>query len=169
MEMAFTTLARGDARLVICLHTSTDPPALEWDDMMRQLSLLLAAAPDARQFRMLVVTGGGGPDAMQRAQLAKVWGKRDIKVAVLVPGLGNPLKRGLMTALSWLNPAMAFFTPVQLPQALTHLDHGNELAAVWKELSELQAQLAQVSTLERIAEANALPPPNARAVVQARA
>jgi hypothetical protein len=108
---------------------------------------------------MLVVTGGGGPDAIQRAQLAKVWGGRDLKVAVLVPGLGNPLKRGLMTALSWVNPAMAFFTPDRLREALIHLQHVEELAVVWQELTGLQAQLTQVSTLQRIAQANALPAP----------
>jgi hypothetical protein len=161
MEMAFTTLARGPARLVICLHTSVDPPAAEWENVLSQLSALLAAVPDTRQVRMLVVTGGGGPDAIQRAQLAKVWGRRDLKVAVLVPGVGNPLKRGLMTALSWLNPAMAFFTPDQLREALIHLQHVEELAVVWQELTRLQAQLAQVSTLQRIAQANALPAPPA--------
>jgi hypothetical protein len=159
MEMAFTALARGPSRLVICLHTSVDPPALEWESMLSQLSALLAAAPDTRQVRMLVVTGGGGPDAIQRAQLAKVWGGRDLKVAVLVPGLGNPLKRGLMTALSWVNPAMAFFTPDRLREALIHLQHVEELAVVWQELTGLQAQLTQVSTLQRIAQANALPAP----------
>ncbi|HTU59849.1 MAG TPA: hypothetical protein VMF89_15465 [Polyangiales bacterium] len=161
MEMAFTTLARGHARLVICLHTSVDPPAAEWENMLSQLSALLAAAPDTRQVRMLVVTGGGGPDAIQRVQLGKVWDGRDLKVAVVVPGLGNPLKRGLMTALSWVNPAMAFFTPEQLRQALFHLQHVAELEAVWQVLAGLQAQLAQVSTLQRIARAHALPAPHA--------
>jgi hypothetical protein len=163
MEMAFTTLARGRARLVICLHTHVDPPTPEWEYMLFELSALLAAAPDARQVRMLVVTGGGGPDAMQRAQLGKVWGGRDLRVAVIVPGLGNAAKRGMMTALSWVNPSMAFFTPEQLPQTLMHLEQSEELAIVWRELVALQARLPPVETLQRIAQANQLSDPSLEA------
>lgn len=159
MEMAFTTLARAQARLVICVHTSVDPPLAEWEGMLRSLWSLLAEAPDTRHVRMLVLTGGGGPDAKQRAQLKEVWAERDIKTAVLIPGRGNALKRGLMTALSWINPAMAFFTPEQFRAALTHLDHEADLDAVWTELVVLQQQLTAVPTLDLIAKANALPLP----------
>jgi hypothetical protein len=111
---------------------------------------------------MLVVTGGGGPDAKQRAQLRDVWADRDIKVAVVIPGRGNSLKRGLMTALSWLNPAMAFFTPDELPKALAHLQQADALPAVWKELCALQRKLQDVTTMQRIAQTNALPSLNER-------
>lgn len=154
--MAVSTLARGDVRLVICLHTSEDPPGPEWQQALGELKALLSALPDTRHVRMLVVTGGGGPDAKQRAQLRDVWADRDIKVAVIIPGLGNSLKRGLMTALSWLNPAMAFFTPDQLRQALAHLEQEDASDAVWKELCALQRNLQEVTTLQRIAQANAL-------------
>ena len=161
MEMAFTTLTRGRVRLVLCLHTSEDPPAAEWQHMLSQLVFVLAETPDTRFVRMLVVTGGGGPDAKQRAQLRDVWADRDIKVSVLIPGRANPLKRGLMTALSWINPAMAFYTPEQLRHALAHLDQEQELAALWPELCALQAQLDTVPTLQRIAQSNALSAPSA--------
>jgi hypothetical protein len=156
MEMAFTTLARAQVRLVICVHTSVDPPTDEWEDMLRRLWSLLSAAPDTRQVRMLVVTGGGGPDAKQRAQLKEVWAARNIKVAVVIPGRSNPLKRGLMTALSWINPAMAFFTPEQFRAALAHLDHEADVHAVWTELAALEQQVSAVPTLRLIAQANAL-------------
>ena len=154
--MAFTTLEQGSARLVICLHTSVDPPAAEWMDALQQVGSLLSAAYDARQIRMLVVTGGGGPDAKQRAQLSRVWAARDIKTAVIVPGRGNPLKRGMMTALSWINPAMAFFTPEQFDDALAHLEQ-NDRALVWRELAALQHGLDEVSTLRAISRASLLP------------
>jgi hypothetical protein len=160
MEMAFTTLARAQLRLVICLHTKADPPTEAWEDMLRRLWSLLSAAPDTRQVRMLVVTGGGGPDAKQRAQLKDVWAERVIKVAVVVPGRGNPLKRGLMTALSWINPAMAFFTPEQFHAALAHLDQEAAFDEVWTQLAELEKQLGAVPTLRLIAQANALPLPS---------
>jgi hypothetical protein len=156
MEMAFTTLEQSDARLVICLHTSVDPPAAEWTNMLQQVGSLLSAAPDARQIRMLVVTGGGGPDAKQRAQLSRVWAARDIKTAVIVPGRGNPLKRGMMTALSWINPAMAFFTPEQFDNALAHLEQ-NDRSLLWRELAALQQKLDEVATLRSIARASLLP------------
>jgi hypothetical protein len=156
MEMAVTTLTRGSVRLVICLHTKVDPPQAEWDNVLKLLSAQLAAAPDVERMRMLVVTGGGAPDARQRAQLAEVWAKRDIKTAILVPGRNNPLKRGLMTALTWINPAIAFFEPPQLSEALVYLGIAQELEAVWKELAGLQGQLTQVATLQLIADANGL-------------
>jgi hypothetical protein len=160
MEMAFTLLVRGRVRLMICMHTAVDPPAAEWEPRMRELAMLLAATPDAKHIRMLVVTGGGGPDARQRAQLRDVWGPRQIKVAVIVPGSGNPLKRGLMTALSWINPAMAFFTPDEFRLALEHVEQPEELDAVWSEILKLQSQLAPVRTVRLIAQANELALPD---------
>lgn len=162
MEMAVTTLARGHVRLVLCLHTSVDPPASEWARSLAELSALLQTTPATQHVRMLIVTGGGGPDAKQRAQLKDVWGDRSIKVAVLVPGHGNALKRGLMTALSWLNPAMAFFLPNQLRDALAHLEQEQALEAVWEALSVMQKRLEPVRTLSLIAEASALPSPVGR-------
>lgn len=153
MEMDFAVLERVSVRLVICLHSEVDPPAQEWERTLRELGALMASAPATQQLRMLVVTGGGGPDARQRAQLREVWGDHAIKVALLVPGHGNPIKRGLVTALNWINPALAVFTPNNFPDALKYLDLQHELPNVWQELCALQGKLAPVRTLAMIAQA----------------
>lgn len=153
MEMDFAVLERANVRLVICLHTEVDPPALEWEHVLRQLSALISSAPATQPLRMLVVTGGGGPDSRQRAQLREVWGDRAIKVALLVPGLGNPIKRGLVTALNWINPALSVYTPEKFRDALEYLDLQHELPSVWHELAVLQDKLAPVQTLSSIAQA----------------
>ena len=152
MEMDFAVLERAGVRLVICLHTEVDPPAPEWEHTLRELGALMASAPATQQLRMLVVTGGGGPDAKQRAQLRDVWGEHAIKVALLVPGLGNPIKRGLVTALNWINPALAVFTPERFPNALKYLDLQEELPSIWHELCGLQGKLTPVRTLATIAQ-----------------
>jgi hypothetical protein len=153
MEMDFAVLERANVRLVICLHTEVDPPAPEWEHVLRQLNVLIASAPARQPLRMLVVTGGGGPDSRQRSQLREVWGAHAIKVELLVPGLGNPIKRGLVTAINWINPALAVYTPEKFRDALEYLGLQHELQDIWHALCTLQNRLAPVQTLSKIAQA----------------
>lgn len=158
MELAFALISRGGLDLAICLHTAEPVPNHEWTKLIEQLERCgMAGGADPQRARMLVVTDGGAPDARQRSQLGRLWRGKAIQTAVLVPGLSNPIKRGLMTALTWFNPRMAFFVPEQLTGALRHIGLEGEQNSVWTALLELQMQLPPVRTMQLIAEAAQLP------------
>ncbi|HEX5656127.1 MAG TPA: hypothetical protein VFX59_02985 [Polyangiales bacterium] len=138
-------------------------PAREWEELVAQLeSFGMASGADPKRARMLVVTDGGAPDARQRSQLGRLWGGKSIQTAVMVPGMSNPLKRGLMTALTWFNPRMAFFVPTQLADALQHVGLAEAQGKLWSSLLVLQRQLPPVRTLQLIAAAAQLPMDSAK-------
>jgi hypothetical protein len=157
MELAFALLPHGDLDVAICLHTAQPVPRHEWDALIAQLQGFMANGVDPQRARMLVVSDGGAPDARQRSQLGRLRGGQVIQTAVLVPGMNNPIKRGLMTALSWFNPHMAFFVPTQLTDALRHIGLMDAQPKLWATLLTLQRQLPPVRTLQRVAEAAQLP------------
>jgi len=163
MELAFKLLKLGDLHLSISLHTAQPVPQAQWDLMLVQLRALCPAGKLAAEHtRMLVLTDGGAPDVKQRAQLSEIWGHAEIKVAVMVPGTGNAEKRGVITALTWLNPALGMFTPDLFARALEHLDVRAEQADVWREVLQLQQRLEPLRTVALIAELNQLPAPGPR-------
>ncbi|MET0287326.1 MAG: hypothetical protein ABW352_22765 [Polyangiales bacterium] len=157
MELAFALLPLGGLDVAICLHTAEPVPTNEWDDLITRLASHIASGAEPQRARMLVVTDGGAPDARQRSQLGRLRGGQVIQTAVLVPGMNNPLKRGLMTALTWFNPHMAFFVPTQLSDALHHVGLTETQAQLWTALLGLQRQLPPVRTLQLIAQAAQLP------------
>lgn len=158
MELSYALMSRGGFDVAVCLHTASPVPRLEWDALVQQLQTLAKDTQTASQrVRMLVVTDGGAPDARQRSQLGQLFRGRPIVTAVVVPGMSQPLKRGLMTALTWFNPSMAFFVPSQLEAALRHIGLERERSALWTTLTELQRKLPAVRTLALLAESTGLP------------
>jgi hypothetical protein len=159
MELAFGLLRLKQLSLSISLHTARPVPQAEWDAALAQLRSLTPGGLDPEHTRMLVLSDGGAPDVSQRAQLVELWHSAEVKVAVMVPGTRLPEKRGVVTALMWVNPALGMFTPDLFRQALEHLDVRAHEAPIWSELQRLQAQLPPLRTLQLIAELNALPAP----------
>lgn len=160
MELAFGLLKLEQLTLSVSLHTAQPVPQAEWDAALAQLRKLTPGGLDPQHTRMLVLSDGGAPDVSQRAQLAELWHHAEIKVAVMVPGAGRPEKRGVVTALMWVNPALGLFTPDLFHQAIEHLDLRPHEAPVWREVQRLQAQLPLLRTVQLIAELNALPAPH---------
>ncbi|HET6334303.1 MAG TPA: hypothetical protein VFG30_13865 [Polyangiales bacterium] len=157
MELAFALVERAGLTVSLCLHTAELVPQNEWDAMIAQLFRLGADANfHPEHLRMLVISDGGAPDARQRGQLSEVWGGRTIKLAIVVPSTNNPVKQGVITALSWLNPAVGFFSAPLMLDALRHLDLAGELPSLWPELMSLQRGLAPILTLRLIAEQHGL-------------
>jgi hypothetical protein len=157
MELAFALVERAGLTLSLCVHTAELVPQNQWDGLIAQLARLGANSKfKPETLRMLVVSDGGAPDARQRVQLSEVWAGRMIKVAIVVPSTNNPVKLGVITALSWINPAVGFFNAPLMLDALRHLDLAGELESLWPELMSLQRGLAPVLTLRLIAEHHGL-------------
>lgn len=148
MELAFALSKVRGLNVAVCLHTAEPVPQDEWNAALAHYARL--SERDADRARMLVITDGGGPDAKQRSQLKAIWDGRAVTTSVIVPGMNNLVKRGLMTALTWVNPRMAFFVPSQLRPALRHLGLESEQPALWLLLRALQQQLTPVRTLQLI-------------------
>jgi len=159
MELAFTLTILKGLDVAVCLHTAAPVPQHEWDADILQFERLTNGAADAQLSRMLVITDGGGPDAKQRSHLKQVYRGHTIKTAVIVPGMNNVVKRGLMTALTWVNPQISFYVPAQLQLALKHVNLESEQHVLWNNLLALQRRLTPIRTLGLIAESADLPLP----------
>jgi len=111
-SLAYTFFKR---KLLILVHTKDAPVEADWKEYVAA----------ARQWKkdiqaFLVVSEGGGPNAMQRAELDEAI---DIehhpgKTAVVTV---SRIARGIVTAISWFSPGIKAFGTNQLSQALEHL------------------------------------------------
>lgn len=151
MVMSATTLRGLD--VVIALHTLQEPTVNEWAVYVElQLKLKRKAGGDVSKIRNIVITDGGAPNAKQRAQMqAEVFGTEGNKVSVISNSLNNPLKRGIATAISWVNPEFKALLPEQWRDALKHIDLTGEIRPILLELERMQTQITPVSTLTQLA------------------
>jgi hypothetical protein len=139
--------------LDVLLELANDQPMPQqgWDrrsDLVR--ALVARNNGDASRIRTLVVTDGGAPNARQRNEMDAAVRKQPSKTAVVTNALGNPLVRGIATAVRWVNPAFKAVGPESWEQALEHVDlieHGPILLV---HLTELQTRLPPIKTLATI-------------------
>jgi hypothetical protein len=132
--------ARVVGRYVVFVHDSTDPTDTEWEKLLE----LFRKLPGGRMPRTLVYTGGGAPNAAQRARLLQTvretFGSGAFVVAVFTE---SALARAAGTAISWFIPGIRIFGPNDIDQALDHLGGSSvERATVKVALAELRSELA---------------------------
>jgi hypothetical protein len=157
MEMTMELVKLKGLNVMLWLHTEVDPPEKEWEPVMASLieRLKQSAPSDLRGF---VISDGGTPNVNQRAQLDKLYRGRPVKASIVTTVLSNPIKRGIATALQWLNPSYAFFGPEGARAALQHVDLASETAAVWVAYRTMQSRLRPIKTLRLVANTLNLPP-----------
>lgn len=170
MKMGAKLVAVGDLEVGVWLHTRSDPAPDEWSASCQAVADFgKANGGDFTRFRALFVTDGGTPDARQRKELFRdALGGYPAMMSIVTEAVTtNALKRGIATALGWMNPNFRVFEPTDLGPALEHI--GIELArfdAIWECLSSMQLSLEQNVTLRRIGARNRMtpsvaPPPRA--------
>ena len=148
MEMGLTIVRCGNLRVALWLHTDRDPPQDQWDAAMTRLAAVKKeVGGDVSRIVMLVVTDGGAPDALMRKELFTVLLEGKVKTSAVTTVLSNKLKRGITTAILWLNPNFRAFGPDQLLQALEHLDVASHGPALLAALRELQKSVSPTKTL----------------------
>jgi hypothetical protein len=156
MEMltATTTTVNG-LDVVVSLHTTLEPRPESWDRYLAVLfDIKRKRGGDISHIRNLVVSDGGAPNAQQRVRMHnEAFDGNPNKIAVLTNSLTNPLKRGIATAISWVNPAFKALPPERWREGLVHLDLDGEQALLLDELERLQKQLPPVKTLALFARA----------------
>lgn len=136
--------------VVLWLHSEVDPPKEEWDAALERLTVLRRARRlPVDRLRQLVVSDGGAPNALQRRQFAQEF-HEDVptKLAVLTSVLASePVKRGIATALSWVNPSVRFFEPREAVEALIYLDLLDQRDAILHEYKRLQFKMRPLRDL----------------------
>lgn len=149
MEVGTSGLRAGRLLVFLWLHTKNDPPEEEWD---RSFDFVMSVRkktgvplPDMRGF---VISDGGAPGGVQRARIAR---ELPIKSSVITIALSHPVKRGIATALSWVNPRFFFTSPSGATRAADHLDLGDQWDVVWPGFLELQKALPRNETLAQVA------------------
>lgn len=155
MEATHRLVPIGDYVVSLWLHTREDPSRAFFTSAVDEIAAQNFSTAKLRNF---VVSDGGAPDSTQRKLLIEgAWRKRPMKLSVVTTVLDNPVKRGIATALSWLNPNIYFFRPEKFRDALAHVDlsaHGREL---WDAYGEMQRQMPPIANLAMIADAMGWP------------
>jgi hypothetical protein len=131
--LAYTLYKR---RLLILVHTKNAPDDAEWREY----------AQSANKWKkeiqgLLVITEGGGPNTMQRAELdaALEIESHSAKTAVVTV---SRIARGIVTAISWFSPGIKAFSTNQLGHALEYLGvSATEIDSVNAEIRRLKKDL----------------------------
>lgn len=158
-QMTTSVRVLGDLEVVFWLHTAKDPTDAEWDASHAELVAALKRGKGDTERRVgLVVSDGGSPSTRMRAMaVADVWtssgSKNNRPLAAFTPELNSPVKRGIATALTWLQPNLRFLRPRDWGLGLAHVglsDHEDEILA---EFRRMQARVFPVSTLSLVGPA----------------
>lgn len=112
--MGETMAWRRIGRFVVTVHSALEPSDEEWG---RYLGGVCDHLPLEEQ-RILVVSGGGAPNAAQRRELVQILDGARAPTAILT---ASWLMRGAGTAVSWFNPSLRIFGPGALEQAMDYL------------------------------------------------
>lgn len=122
-------------QLVILVHSKSSPSEGEWDDYCK------AVKGWCKEIRgVLVVSEGGGPNSMQRAQLEEALDRDRFSGKTAVVTLSS-IARGIVTAMSWFNPNIKAFSTIQIPAALDYLGvPKDDRDEVQKEIQALRAK-----------------------------
>jgi hypothetical protein len=86
-------------RLVVTVHSSEVPDDGDWDEYIGQVDAVLPLESQ----RILVISAGGGPNALQRAKMTDVLDGAKVPVAIMT---NSWLMRGAGIAVSWFNPSL---------------------------------------------------------------
>lgn len=139
MEVAYDIVKLGRFAASLWLHTDRDVPQPEWDTAMDRLEAFLRAnRMNVTDLRTLVLSDGGAPNAVQRARVRELLMGHGSKSSIITVALSNPIRRGLATAVQWMNPGTRFFLPREVRPAILHVD----LAPWPRELAERLSKLA---------------------------
>lgn len=151
MNMAMSIITCGELDVTVWLHTAEDPDQALWTEATKRVAeLKQKRRGDVSKIRTLAVSDGGAPNSVQRGQLySDVLGGNTLS-AVVTTVLSNRFKRGIATAISWLNPSFRAFQPEEFEHALEHLGLKGHVSTLLAELRRLQKQLPPVKTFEML-------------------
>jgi hypothetical protein len=150
-QMVFTIVKLRSLHVALCLQTERDPSVAEWSSGCQAFRELRKQCGDnTASLRTLIISDGGAPNTLQRAEFFQAALGGLHPTAVISISLSNPVKRGIATAISWLNPHFRAFEPQRWSDAFGYLDLSRHFDAVWGEFAKLQQRLPRNLTLRSI-------------------
>lgn len=142
------------------LNSALDPEPEVFDRWVARIrEVKLESKGDDCVFSTFVVSDGGAPNARQRTVLLSDVRRGESPAAVVTNALNSPLKRGIATTFSWLNPGFQAFPPESSSLAFTHVGCAkrDQQEAVWEALVRMQLEVPLSRTLHAIAKQMDLP------------
>jgi hypothetical protein len=139
-----TFAARFEANYSVVVHSDRQPTQADWNRLLQ----VYRNNPGPRTAPILVYTDGGAPDALQRAELVKVFGPKRPRVAILTKSI---IARAAAKAISLIVTELRVFNVDRVDSALEHLGlyEADKLTAA-RILSTLRQELkAAVSASQR--------------------
>jgi hypothetical protein len=119
VNMVTGMISIADQNVVTSVHTETAPSDSEWLQYLDVLNTVVASRTDRKAPILgFNVTDGGAPNAKQRARLSAFLQSHTVRGVVVTD---SKFVRGVVIALSWLNPNVKAFSPAHLGDALGHL------------------------------------------------
>jgi hypothetical protein len=122
ITMSSAVVRDDDYSVVVSLHGRADPSDAEWNDYLKLIDEIMTFHDgDTSRVRGLSVAAAGGPNATQRDEVNRRLRGQRVRVAIVTKGT---VERGIVTALSWFNPAIRAFAPTRndFAAALRHLE-----------------------------------------------
>ena len=109
--------------LAIVVHGGLPPTDVEWDAyvefLMSVMSPYWSVPGKLRRRRVLVVTDGGSPSALQRKKIQEAFPDSNIPTSVVT---ASQVARGVVLALSWFGLKIRAFAPQKWSDALVFLE-----------------------------------------------
>ncbi len=107
---------------MVVVHDERAPLQARWEEFCRECHRLYVELGDRVERRaMLIVSDGGGPNVLQRAQLLKAVERLPIRTAVVS---SSRAVRRIHAALQLFNARASCFDAAQLQEAMTHIRIG---------------------------------------------
>jgi hypothetical protein len=161
MDARFRLIHLDGLEVGAWLHTANDPPPGEWAAACNNLADRVGVRDgDFSSLRVFVVSDGGAPNVAQRKELFQVILRGyPVPTAVITTVVAtNPVKRGIATALHWLNPQFRVFEPSETRLAIDHIGIARSpFDPIWTVLQSLQGNMPPIKTLGLIATELGLP------------
>jgi hypothetical protein len=128
--------------MLLVLQNELAPSNVEW---RKFLNALLEARSEFEHLKILIVTDGGGPNAVQRKQLEETLGGRSVRVAVVSDSIKV---RFVASMIALFHKEHRSFLKSEFLRACRHL--GMTTGEVEMSRQAIEAMTAQMSAPERI-------------------
>jgi hypothetical protein len=90
---------------------------------------------------------------LQRAKLFRdIYGSQPVKIAALSNAFSNPIVRGIVTAVLWLNPSVRTFQPSDWREAFTYLELAGDEVEIMRAFERMSGDAEPTATLRMLAK-----------------
>jgi hypothetical protein len=139
------SLFARDDRLFVSISGKHDPDPSEWTAYMKEVVELGRAHP-GKSIMVLVVTDGGAPSTVQRAEFFTALGDIKVRAAVLS---ASTLVRGMVTVFNWFNLQSKVFAPKDVLASFDFVEIAQpSRASIWLTVEALAKQLGGLQTVD---------------------